>query len=84
MKIEFIYTYSDKPQEIASYPFVLPIIQDKQTLVKFALSDLSDEEKKQLLKISSCVYFENEGEVELPEWYNKSNGKIWFENSVTI
>lgn len=85
MKIEFIYTYgNEKPQEIVSYPFVLPILQDKKTLVKYALSDLSDEERKQLVKISTCIYFENEGDVELPEWFNQSNGKLWFENGVSV
>jgi hypothetical protein len=82
MKIEFIYTYNEKPQEIVSYPFVLPILQDKETLVKFATSDLSEEERQQLVKISTCVYFENEGEIELPKWFNECNGKLYFENGV--
>ena len=51
MKIEFIYSYQDKPQEIVSYPFVLPILESKETLIEYALSDLSDEEKQQLVKI---------------------------------
>ena len=82
MKIEFIYTYNEKPQEIVSYPFVLPILESEETLIEYALSDLSDEEKKQLVKISSCVYFENKGEVDLPNWFNECNGKLYFENGV--
>jgi len=82
MKIEFIYTYNEKPQEIVSYPFVLPILQDKETMLKFALSDLSEDERQQLVKISTCIYFENEGEIELPKWFNECNGKLYFENGV--
>lgn len=82
MKIEFIYTYNEKPQEIVSYPFVLPILESKETLIEYALSDLSDEEQHQLVKISSCVYFDNKGEVDLPDWFNECNGKLYFENSV--
>lgn len=80
MRIEFIYTYDEKPQEIIDYPFVLPILQNKEPLVKFALTDLSEEERRHLVKISTCVYFENEGNIVLPDWFNHCNGKLWFEN----
>lgn len=80
MKIELIYTYSNLPQKIVAYPFVLPILENKSTFVAFTLSDLIDEEKQQLIKISACIYFENEPEQTLPKWFNECNGKLWFEN----
>jgi len=82
MKIEFIYTYDGKPQKIASYPFVLPILQDKETFLKFAMTELSTEERRQLIKISCCIYFEHEGKSDLPDWYDECNGKFYFENGV--
>jgi hypothetical protein len=81
MTIEFIFTYSSKPQEIIEYPFVNPILKDKQTLFEFATAELSDEEKQKLVKISSCVLI-NGGNFEEPEWYSQSNGKLWIENGV--
>ena len=82
MEIEFIYTYNNKPQKIVSCPFVLSILQDKETLIKYALSNLSEEERQKLVKISSCVYFEKDGNIKLPSWYNEGNGKIYVENIV--
>ena len=81
MRIEFILTYNSKPQEIVEYPFVNPILKDKQTLFDFATAQLSDEEKQELVKISSCVLIDG-GNFEEPEWYSQSNGKLWIENGV--
>lgn len=84
MKIEFIYTYDNGKQEIGYYPFVLPIIQDKETMLKYALTVLTEDERQQLIKISTCIYLENEGDIELPTWYNECNGKLYFDKGVEV
>lgn len=78
MKIEFIYTYAHKQQDIVSYPFVMPILQDKETLLEFALSALYQEERAQLVKISTCIYLNGKKGVDFPEWYENCNGKFYF------
>ena len=81
MRIEFILTYNSKPQEMVAYPFVNPILKNKQILFEFATAQLSDEEKQDLVKISSCILIDG-GNFEEPEWYSQSNGKLWIENGV--
>lgn len=79
MKIEFIYTYTNNAQEIVEYPFVNPILKDKQTLFDFATAFLTKNKKQNLVKISCCVIFGN-GSFEEPDWYILSEGKLWVED----
>lgn len=81
MKIEFILTYSSNPQEIVQYPFVNSILKDKQTLFEFATAELTQEEIKNLVKISSCVLIGG-GNFKEVDWYKECNGKLWIENGV--
>lgn len=80
MGIEFIYTYKDEPQEIRSYDFDMSMLDGEESLVEVALSELSEEKKQQLVKVSCIINFYN-GEP-LPDWYKECKGKLWFENGV--
>lgn len=79
MKLELIYSFNNKQQEIVVYPFVSNIMDTKENFVKFILSVLSKEEINDLYKISCCVYCEGE-ELNEPKWYEECNGKFYFEN----
>jgi len=81
MKIQFIFTYNSKPQEFVEYPFVNQILKDKQTLFEFATAQFSDEEKNELVKISSCILIDG-GNFEEPDWYKELNGNLWIENGM--
>lgn len=83
MRIEFILTYNSKPQEIFEYPFINPILTDKQTLFDFATAYLSNEEKQELIKISSCVLIDG-GKFELPKWFVECNGKLYFKKGIIL
>jgi hypothetical protein len=84
MTVEMIYTFRDKPQQIATYPFVLPILKNRRTFTEFALAPLSRQEKEQLVKISSCICLNGSGEVAFPLWFSQCNGKLWFENGIPV
>lgn len=81
MNIEFILTYNSKDQDFIEYPFTLQILKDQQTLFDFATAQLNEEDKEDLIKISSCVITGNE-DFEAPEWYKETNGKMWIENGI--
>lgn len=93
MKIQFIYTFKEKEQEILEYPVqrrseaheydfytIEDVLKSKESLSEYALNEFNDEEKNDLIKISCCVYLENGPDFEEPEWYKKCNGRLWFEN----
>lgn len=83
MEIEFILTFKSKQQEFLTCPFENGILKDKQSLFDFASSYISDADKKQLVKISSCVLTCG-GDFELPSWYAECKGKIFIENGVLM
>lgn len=83
MRIEFLFTFGSKPQERVEYPFVNPILKDKQTLFDFATGQLYPDEKADLVKISSCVLVED-GDVEEVQWFLDSGGKLYVENGKLI
>lgn len=80
MEIEFILTFASKPQKIVEYPFVNPILKDKKTLFDFATAQLRQDEKKELLKISSCVYIGNSASFEEADWFMECNGKLFIKD----
>lgn len=92
MKIEFIYTFENIHQQIIEIECTLENLKDEETLSKFAISKfvtrkqiLMSFEKMQLVKISCCVYFEqNESRLDTPKWYNDANGKMWYKNGKLI
>jgi len=86
MKIEFIYTFEKMVQQILVCDCTFENLKDEKTLAKFATTKfLTSSEKRQLVKISCCVYFEqNESRLDTPQWYNDANGKLWFENGKLI
>ena len=77
MKIEFIYTFEDRPQSIVQYPFDIAILETEERMKMFATAMLSPEEYLSLIKISCCIYTDG-NEIEEPEWFVKCNGKLWF------
>ncbi len=83
MKTEFIYTIGET-HKIVIDPSIVSILQDKEALVKLALTHLSEKEKLQLINISIYVYFEGEYEIILPEWFSETKGKFRFGNGISI
>lgn len=78
MFIEFIYTYENRPQEIAKGEIEnLDMLQSEDALKKFATEGMEPSELAELKKISCCVYHDAE-EVILPNWFLNCNGKLWF------
>ncbi len=83
MKIQFIYSFENEPQQIVTLPFSESFLHSgKDALIDFALSDLTEDEKGKVLKISCCLYAEPANNYEdvnnpLKVWYNECNGKIW-------
>ena len=75
MKVEFIYSYDDRPQEIVMLPIADSILKDQEDFRQYALYDLSIGEVSHLVKISSFIYF---GSMEIPAWYKECDGKLWF------
>ncbi len=82
MTIEFIYTFDEGEQKIEMHPFVLQIMESKESLFEFATSILNDTEKANLVKISCCVYFAKD--VTLPEWYHERNGKYYLAEIIEL
>jgi hypothetical protein len=77
MRIEFIYTYEHREQEIASGEINdLSMLESEQSLKEFATAGMEPDELAELIKISCCVY--SDDDVTLPEWFMKANGKLWF------
>ncbi len=80
MTIQFIYTFSGSEQQRTDFPFVLPIIKDKNTLIDFATAMLSMEDKQDLIKISCCIYLDGREGIKEPRWYSACNGKVWVDD----
>lgn len=79
MTIEFIYTFKDAPQVFVECPLEYDHLQDKNTLIRFALDNL-DAEPDDLIKISCCVY--DCISIGCPYWFKDCNGKIWEEDII--
>jgi hypothetical protein len=92
MKLEVIYTFGSGPQLTGTNPFVMPILERKDTLVEFITEELEPEKKQDLIKCSCCVMGqadfqrENAGKVIKPGMLVKlgvTDGKniehMWFE-----
>lgn len=82
--ISLIYTFDDNtPQEFIEYDVTDEqldvILKDKQSLFEEATRDLSDEAKQKLVKISFCIYL-NDEEYTFPEWFENWDGKLWCKN----
>lgn len=85
MTIEFIFTFNkNKHQDVIKYPFVNPILKDKQTLFDFATAMLDKEDKNNLVKISCCVTYDDVKEFEDPQWYKDCEGKLYVENGKLV
>lgn len=83
MKIQLIYTFEKREQLIREYPVLnLSALQSKNNLINFAFANINDDSKKELIKISCCIFFESEPAIDLPKWYDECQGKIWFEKGI--
>lgn len=83
MIIQFIYTFENRPQSFLTFPFVEPILQDIETLFKFAITPLDKDDLQELVKISSAIIFDDD-KFELPLWYIECNGKLWVKDGILI
>lgn len=84
MHIELIYTYdrNHDSQTTVIYPFVDELLASEGVFTRFVTALLTDDEKHDLRKISSCVYYASNA-VKTCEWFVKCNGKLYFENGYT-
>ena len=78
MKIEFIFTFHEKEQQISRHPFYLPLLKTNDVLLAYAMTQLEPEEQANLVKISTCVI--SKEEPSLPDWYWVCNGKFWLDD----
>jgi len=78
MKLQIIYTFKNKPQEIYNYKFFSEsILKTKETFENSVRKQLTLNENKNLLKLSCCLIGRD---LNIPDWYKKANGKIYFNN----
>lgn len=78
MKIECIYTFVKSEQAIKLIAIEPDNLKSNEDLSKHLISDLTDSEKCELIKISCCIISNRIEEV--PEWFKSCNGKFWFKN----
>jgi hypothetical protein len=84
--VEFICSFNERSQQIINEDIseikAQEILRSKEKLFNFATEDqLSEEEKQDLYKISTCFYGDLE-DITPPDWYMECNGKLWIENGV--
>lgn len=81
MTIQFIFTFELMDQVMSDHPFDFGILRSPATLIGYAMEQLDEEEKGELLKISCAVYYDDESDASrFPEWYNKCGGKFWLDD----
>lgn len=76
MEIQFIYTFDELEQVMINSEISEESLSSMDGLISNAMSALKPKEKKNLIKISCCVF----GDVQCPEWYMNENGKVWQED----
>ncbi len=77
MKINIIYTYDNKAQEINTVPFFPILLENKNQFFQFLTTELSMDEKQNLVKISTALV---DGQVEKNDrnkWAFDAHGKFW-------
>ena len=78
ISLQCIYTYDKREQDMINYVKVPEIaMKNKENLVAFMTTPLTNEEQSDLVKISACVNMDEKP----PEWYMKRNGKFYFYNN---
>ena len=77
MKIQFIYTFDELEQVMLDTEISEEKLSTMDGLIGSAMLHLKPKEKRNLIKISCCVYGEDR---KPPEWYMKENGKVWQED----
>lgn len=76
MKLQIIFTFENKEQEIFNYKyFSKSILKSKTNFINWVKEQLTDTENESLVKLSCCLIGEN---LIIPNWYKKINGKIYF------
>jgi hypothetical protein len=76
VKLQCIYTFrGGLDQEIINF-HKLPetAIESEENFIVYATGPLSENEMNHLVKISACVFQDNEP----PSWYMDCNGKFYF------
>lgn len=46
----------------------------------FSGNNLRKNKVPKVVKLSGCIYLEEGTDVDTPEWWNKANGKVYFDN----
>lgn len=77
MKLEIIYTFNDRPQQVVTMPISEHILNNKEMFFVYATSPLLKEEKETLVKMSGCIYEASNLNLYKNHWYNKENGKFY-------
>lgn len=75
MYVNVIFTFEIGPQKFADYPFCSVLLKKTETYFEYLTSLLSEEEKKTLVKISTCIYYAKD--LNPPEWFENMNGKYY-------
>lgn len=85
MKAQFIYTFEETDQEIINYPTMdKKHIENKESLIQFAVQEFAQSEVEELVKISVCISPEENEKINPPQWYLDCNGKFYFEEGKLI
>ncbi len=81
MQLEVIFTFGEIQKETnhsqitVTYPFHPLLIMEKKDFFEFVTSLLTGEQKEQLVKISTCVYYALG--CPQPEWHKENEGKFY-------
>lgn len=76
MEIQFIFTFDELEQVMINSEISEESLSTMDGLISHAMTALKPKEKKNLIKISCCVF----GDVQPPNWFMQENGKVWQED----
>lgn len=80
--VDIIFTFEDEQKGDAVY-FTPNLLESEEVFVEFITGHLSDEYRRNLRKISTCIVSdEHNAEVRACDWYMNCNGKFYFERGL--
>lgn len=76
MRIDLIFTFFEGEQQFDNREIKPENLESEMDLKGFVQKYLDIHEREMLCKVSCCL--EDYGDFDLPMWFIKANGKLWF------
>lgn len=77
-KINIIFTFNDDPQIIETFRVTKSNIKTEKCFIKWMKSKLTEDQQKELIKISCCI----RSNFKPPVFYLNANGKFYFSSNL--